>query len=163
MGWHLLGGLSQASKEVRSLLDRTEVPETPVSFAKQSKTDGIHAMQVQARLWGTEREVVVHTNANKAVADRIERNEALSRIGKTLAILAKQSASLPAVQATASREEPPARSSPTRRLRESRSTSLSSGAPISSVRPSHPTVRRRPSQPTERSSPPSTGSSAPVM
>ena len=36
MGWHLLGGLSQASKEVRSLLDRTEVPETPVSFAKQS-------------------------------------------------------------------------------------------------------------------------------
>ncbi len=92
MGWHLLGGLSKASKEVRTLLDATEVPETPVSFVKRSKAGGVHAVKVRARLWEDEREVVVYTNADKAVADRVERNEALSRIGEALTTLATKGA-----------------------------------------------------------------------
>ncbi|MGI0054154.1 MAG: IS1634 family transposase [Thermoplasmata archaeon] len=87
MGWHLLGGLSKQPKEVRALLDGAEVPETPKSFVKRSKTGGIYAVKVRARRWGSEREVVVYTNADKAVADRIERNEALSRIGGALTTL----------------------------------------------------------------------------
>lgn len=92
MGWHLLGGLAKSSNEVRVLLDATEVPETPQSFVKRSKTGGIHAVKVRAPLWGSEREVVVYTNADKAVADRIERNEALSRIGEALTTLATKGA-----------------------------------------------------------------------
>lgn len=46
-------------------------------------------MKVRAMLWGTEREVVVYTNADKAVSDRVERNEALSRIGEALTTLGK--------------------------------------------------------------------------
>jgi hypothetical protein len=56
VGWHLLGGLSKQPKEVRTLLDRTEVPETPTSFVKRSATGGIHAVKVRARLWEAERE-----------------------------------------------------------------------------------------------------------
>lgn len=92
MGWHLLGGLSKASKEVRAILDTTEVPETPTSFVKRSKTGGIHAVKVRARLWDAPREVVIYTNADKAVADRVERNEALSRIGEALTTLAAKGA-----------------------------------------------------------------------
>ena len=47
MGWHLLGGLSKASKEVRPILDTTEVPETLTSFVKRLKTVGIHAVKVR--------------------------------------------------------------------------------------------------------------------
>ena len=92
VGWHLLGGLSKQPKEVRTLLDRTEVPETPTSFVKRSATGGIHAVKVRARLWEAEREVVVYTNADKAVSDRVERNEALSRIGEALTTLATKGA-----------------------------------------------------------------------
>jgi hypothetical protein len=92
MGWHLLGGLSKASNEVRAILDATEVPETPTSFVKRSKTGGIHAVKVRARLWDAEREVVIYTNADKAVADRVERNEALSRIGEALTTLSTKGA-----------------------------------------------------------------------
>jgi hypothetical protein len=92
IGWHLLGGLSKQPKEVRALLDRTEVPETPTSFVKRSATGGIHAVKVRARLWDAEREVVVYTNADKAVSDRVERNEALSRIGEALTTLATRGA-----------------------------------------------------------------------
>ncbi len=92
MGWHLLGGLSKSSTEVRTILDATEVPETPTSFVKRSKTGGIHAVKVRGRLWGSEREVVVYTNADKAVADRVERNEALSKIGEALTTLSTKGA-----------------------------------------------------------------------
>ena len=92
LGWHLLGGLSKASKEVRAILDTTEVPETPTSFVKRSKTGGIHAVKVRTRLWDAPREVVIYTNADKAVVDRVERNEALSRIGEALTTLATKGA-----------------------------------------------------------------------
>jgi hypothetical protein len=92
MGWHLLGGLSKQPKEVRTILDATAVPETPLSFVRRSRSGGIHAVKVRARLWGSEREVVVYTNADKAVADRVERNEALSRIGEALTTLATKGA-----------------------------------------------------------------------
>ena len=92
MGWHLLGGVSKASKEVRAILDATEVPETPTNFVKRSKTGGIHAVKVRTRLWDAPREVVIYTNADKAVADRVERNEALSRIGEALTTLATKGA-----------------------------------------------------------------------
>jgi len=92
MGWHLLGGLSKASKEVRAILDTTEVPETPTSFVKRSKTGGIHAVKVRTRLWDAPREVVIYSNADKAVADRVERNEALSRIGEALTTLSTKGA-----------------------------------------------------------------------
>jgi len=92
IGWHLLGGLAKSSNEVRAILDTVEVPETPQSFVKRSKTGGIHAVKVRAPLWGSEREVVVYTNADKAVADRIERNEALSNIGEALTALATKGA-----------------------------------------------------------------------
>ena len=92
VGWYLLGGLSKQPKGVRTLLDRTEVPETPTSFVKRSATGGIQAAKILARLWEAEREVVVYTNADKAVSDRVERNEALARIGEALATLATKEA-----------------------------------------------------------------------
>jgi transposase len=92
MDWHLLGGLTKNSKDVQAILDATEVEETPQSFVKRSKKGGIHAVKVRAQLGDTEREVVVYTNSEKAVADRLERNEALSRIGEALTVLSTKGA-----------------------------------------------------------------------
>jgi len=92
MGWHLLGGLSKCSNEVRETLDTTDVPKTPTSFVKRSTTGGIHAVKVRAWSWGALREAMIYTNADKAVANRVERNEALSRIGEALTTLATKGA-----------------------------------------------------------------------
>jgi len=49
-------------------------------------------VKVRDRLWEAEREVVVCTNTEKAPADRVERNEAVSRIGEALRTLATKGA-----------------------------------------------------------------------
>lgn len=49
-------------------------------------------MRARARLGDAEREAVIYTNADKAVADRAERNETLSRIGEALTTLSTKGA-----------------------------------------------------------------------
>lgn len=90
VGWHLLGGLSKSSKDVQALLDQTEVPELPDTFVAHTRTGGLYAVKREATLWKVPRQVVVYANADKAVSDRRERNEALSRIGIALDVLAKK-------------------------------------------------------------------------
>ncbi|MGI0071287.1 MAG: IS1634 family transposase [Thermoplasmata archaeon] len=90
VGWQLLGGLSKTLKEVRQVLDMTKVPETHGTFVQKTRTGAIYAVKARAPLWKTEREVVVYTNADHALDDRNERNQALSTIDKALTTLAKK-------------------------------------------------------------------------
>ena len=57
VGWHFLGGLSKHLSEVREILDRGEVPETPTSFVHVTRAGTIYATKARAALWKTEREV----------------------------------------------------------------------------------------------------------
>ncbi|EQD73578.1 transposase, partial [mine drainage metagenome] len=88
--WHLLGGLSKQTKEVRQILRTVKVPETPKSFVHATRTGVVYGTKATARLWGAEREVVVYTNAERAMDDRAERNRALSNIGKALTTLSEK-------------------------------------------------------------------------
>ncbi len=90
VGWHFLGGLSKHLSEVREILDRGEVPETPTSFVHVTRAGTIYATKARAALWKTEREVVLYTNAGHAMDDRGERNRALSEIGTTLTALSEK-------------------------------------------------------------------------
>ena len=88
--WHLLGGLSKHAKEVREILLTVKVPETPESFVHTTRTGVIYAAKARAPLWGAEREVVVYTNAERAMDDRGERNRALSHIATALTALSEK-------------------------------------------------------------------------
>ena len=70
--WPLLGGLSKhpKAKEVADILATVKVPETPQSFVHATRTGAVHTTKATARLWGFEREVVVYTNAERAINDR---------------------------------------------------------------------------------------------
>jgi hypothetical protein len=87
VGWHLLGGLSTRLSEVRRILDTVKVPETPASFVRATRTGMIYAVRARVSLWKAERGVVVYTNAEHAMDDRTERNQALATLGKALTTL----------------------------------------------------------------------------
>lgn len=88
--WPLLGGLSKHTKEVADILATVKVLETPQSFVHATRTGAIYTTKATPRLWGSEREVVVYSNAERAMDDRTERNEALSNIGKALTALSEK-------------------------------------------------------------------------
>jgi Transposase DDE domain len=90
VGWHLLGGLSKSSKDVRGILDSGKLPENPSTFVKATRTGAIYAAKARAALWKAEREVVLYTNAEHAMDDRVERDRALSTIGKALTTLSEK-------------------------------------------------------------------------
>ncbi|MGI0128695.1 MAG: IS1634 family transposase [Thermoplasmata archaeon] len=90
VGWHLLGGLSKSTREVREILDTVEVPETPTHFVHATRAGAIYGVKAKVPLWKIEREVTVYTNAARATDDRSERNRALSAIGLALTALAEK-------------------------------------------------------------------------
>lgn len=89
-GWQLLGGLPRSTKEVREILDTARLPENPTTFVQATRTGAIYATKVRASLWKAEREVVLYTNAEHAMDDRVERDRALSQIGKALDTLSER-------------------------------------------------------------------------
>ena len=95
MGWHLLGGVSKSSKEVRAILHRVTVPETPGTYVTKTRVGGVYAVKARAELWGGPREVVVYANGERAQRDREERNRELSEIGRALTTLSEKGAEWP--------------------------------------------------------------------
>ncbi|NNN17104.1 MAG: hypothetical protein HKL79_01900 [Thermoplasmata archaeon] len=89
-GWQLLGGLPRSTREVREILDTAKLPENPSTFVQKTRTGAIYATKVRARLWKAEREVVLYTNAEHAMDDRVERDQALATIGKALTTLSEK-------------------------------------------------------------------------
>ena len=90
VGWHLLGGISKSTNEIRAILDTVKVPETPSSFVRPTRGGAIYAVKARVPLWKDEWEVTVYTSATRAAEDRGERNLALSNIGKALDTLAEK-------------------------------------------------------------------------
>lgn len=90
VGWHLLGGISKSTKEIRTILDAVKVSETPSTFLRPTRGGAIYAVKARVPLWKEEREVTVYTSAARAMEDRSERNLALSNIGKALDALSEK-------------------------------------------------------------------------
>ncbi len=90
VGWHLSGGTSKSTQEIRTILDTVKVPEAPSSFVQPTRGGVIYAVKARVTLWKGEREVTVCTSAARAMEDRSERDHALSNIGTALDTLGEE-------------------------------------------------------------------------
>ena len=89
-GWHLLGGVSRHLKDAKAAIAGTEVPETPDTFAVGSRTGPVYAVSTHAKLFGSDRKIVVYSNAQRGMREREARNSALRRIGMALDALSSE-------------------------------------------------------------------------
>jgi hypothetical protein len=84
MGWDLLGGISKGNTAADAILLSAEIPETPDTYVKESKTGPVYAQKVTGRIFSQDRNLAVYTNAERAMREREERNRELHRIGTGL-------------------------------------------------------------------------------
>jgi transposase len=87
MGWDLLGGVSKGNAGALALLSSTEIPETPDTYVKDSKSGPVYAHMVSGSLFGQDRNLVAYTNADRAMREREERNRELRGVGARLKLL----------------------------------------------------------------------------
>jgi len=87
MGWDLLGGIANGSNIEKDILSKTDVPELPSTYVKESKAGPIYAVSVKGNIFKETRSLVVYTNAERAMRERESRNRDLRIIGKALSHL----------------------------------------------------------------------------
>jgi len=83
-GWKLICGLPKTSREVRNIIDKTDIPLDPNTFIHKSRLGHIYADKTRGQLFGRERSVVVYVNQNQRIGEINAQNEALAEIGKKL-------------------------------------------------------------------------------
>ena len=82
-GWKLICGLPKTSREVRNIIDKTDIPLDPNTFIHK-RSGHIYADKTRGQLFGRERSVVVYVNQNQRIGKINAQNEALAEIGKKL-------------------------------------------------------------------------------
>ena len=83
-GWKLICAVPRTSKDVRKIIQRTDVPLNPGTFLNKSRIGHIYAVKTSGQLFGRERPVIVYVNQNQRMGKINARNEALAEIGKAL-------------------------------------------------------------------------------
>ncbi len=61
-GWKLIYGISKTLKEVKNIIDNTDVTLNPSTFVHKSRTGYIYAVRTQDLLFDKEHSMVVYTN-----------------------------------------------------------------------------------------------------
>jgi hypothetical protein len=92
MGWNLLGGISKGNPGAGPILLNTEIPETPETYVKESKTGPVYAVRSTGKIFGENRTLAVYSNAERAMREREERNRELQAIGMGLTYLSTKGA-----------------------------------------------------------------------
>lgn len=92
MGWNLIGGVPKGNTDARTILLNTEIPESPVTYVKDSNTGPVYARKGTGKLFGQDRTFAVYTSAERAMREREERNRELRRIGAGLTYLSTKGA-----------------------------------------------------------------------
>jgi hypothetical protein len=85
--WKLICGIPKSSKEVKKIIEDTDVPISPYSFVHKSKTGHIYAKRTTGRLFGDERSVVVYANQERRTSKINDQNEVLAYISEELKAL----------------------------------------------------------------------------
>jgi transposase len=88
--WKLICGIPKTSKEVKKIIEDTEVPISPDSFARKSKMGHIYAIRTSGMLFGEKRSVVVYVNQERRTSKINEQNEVLAYIGEKLNALSER-------------------------------------------------------------------------
>jgi hypothetical protein len=87
MGWNLLGGISKGNPGAGPILLNTDIPETPETYVKESKTGPVYAVKVSGKVFGEIRTLAAYSNAERAMREREERNRELQAVGTGLTYL----------------------------------------------------------------------------
>lgn len=89
-GWKLICGIPKTSNKVLDILDKTDIPLTPSTFAHKSKMGHIYAVKTKEQLFTKERSLVVYINEDMKTNKININNEALAMIGEELDALSKK-------------------------------------------------------------------------
>lgn len=83
-GWKLICGIPKTLKEVKNVIDSTDVPLNPSTFVHKSRTGHIYAIKIRDQLFGKERSLVVYTNQERRTSKINTQDEVLADIGQQL-------------------------------------------------------------------------------
>jgi len=89
-GWKLICGIPKTLKEVKNIIDSTDVPLNPSTFVHKSRTGHIYSIRTHDQLFGKERSVVVYTNQERRTSKINAQNEVLTDIGQQLNALSEE-------------------------------------------------------------------------
>ena len=89
-GWKLICGVPKTLKEVKNIIDNTDVPLNPTTFVHKSRTGHIYAVRTRDQLFDKERSVVIYTNQERRTNKINAQNEVLAYIGEELNTLCEK-------------------------------------------------------------------------
>lgn len=89
-GWKLICGIPKTLKEVKNIIDSTDVPLNPSTFVHKSRTGHIYSIRTHDQLFGKERSVVVYTNQERRTSKINAQNEVLADVGQQLNALSEE-------------------------------------------------------------------------
>jgi len=89
-GWKLICGIPKTLKEVKKIIEITDVPLNPSTFVHKSRTGHIYAIRTRDQLFDMERSVVVYTNQERRTSKINAQNEVLAYIGQQLDALCEE-------------------------------------------------------------------------
>jgi transposase len=87
--WKLICGIPKTLKDVKNIIDKTDIPLSPETFVHKSRTGHIYAKRTTDLLFDKKRSVVVYINQERRTSKINDQNEALSFIGEELNALSE--------------------------------------------------------------------------
>ncbi len=93
--WKLICGIPKTLKDVKNIINKTDVPLSPETFVHKSRTGHIYAKRTTDQLFGKEHSVVVYMNQELRTSKINDQNEALAFIGKELNELSEKGKNWP--------------------------------------------------------------------
>lgn len=88
--WKLICGIPKTFKDVKNIIDKTEIPLTPETLVHKCRTGHIYAIRTTDQLFGKKRSVVVYVNQERRTSKINDQNEALAFIGEELNALSEK-------------------------------------------------------------------------
>ena len=89
-GWKLICGIPKTLKDVKNIIDKTDIPLSPETFIHKSRTGHIYAKRTTDQLFDKKRSVVVYVNQERRTSKINDQNEVLAFIGEELKVLSEK-------------------------------------------------------------------------
>jgi hypothetical protein len=88
--WKLICGIPKTLKDVKNIIDKTDIPLSPETFVHKSRTGHIYAKRTSDQLFDKKRSVVVYINEERRNSKINNQNEVLAFIGEELNALSEK-------------------------------------------------------------------------